>query len=128
MKYAFQLMIILGFCLAGELLNALIPLSIPASVYGLLLLFLLLLTGIIRLEQVEGVANFLMTLMPLFFLEPSVRLMESFGLIRNSLPALAAAIFLSFAAVVAVTGMTAQWIVRHKNASKEGKEEDNGNK
>ncbi len=125
MKYAFQLMIILGICLIGELLNKLLPLTIPGSVYGLLLLFFLLVTKMIRLEQVEGAANCLMTLMPLFFLEPSVRLMESFGLIRGSLPAMAAAILLSFGAVVVVTGKTAQWIVRYTRRRKEG---NNGNK
>ena len=42
MKYLSQFMIILGFTLIGETLHRLVPLPIPASVYGLVLLFLAL--------------------------------------------------------------------------------------
>lgn len=115
MKYAFQLMIIFGVSLIGELLNALIPLPIPASVYGLLILFGLLLAKVVRLDQVEHTAEFLMSVMPLFFIEPSVKIMESHGLIKGRIPALFLAAFLSFAAVVAVTGVTAQWMIKWKN-------------
>lgn len=37
-KYIFQFARITAFCLAGEVLAAVLPLPIPASVYGLLLL------------------------------------------------------------------------------------------
>ena len=39
MKYLTQFLRILAFTLAGELLQRLVPLPIPASVYGLVLLF-----------------------------------------------------------------------------------------
>ena len=45
MKYAYQVMIIGGLSLAGELLNYLLPLPVPAGVYGLFLLLLLLCFG-----------------------------------------------------------------------------------
>ena len=67
MNYIFQLSIILGVSFAGELLNTLLPLPFPASVYGLVIMFLLLCTKIVKLEQVEKVSEYLMAIMPLFF-------------------------------------------------------------
>ena len=40
MKYVRQLLIILFVSFLGELLKSIIPLSIPASIYGMVLLFL----------------------------------------------------------------------------------------
>lgn len=125
MKYVFQLMMIMMVSLAGELLNALLPLPVPASVYGLAILFTLLATKVVKLDQVEDVAEFLMSIMPLFFLESTVRIMESYGLVKGKILALFLAAFLSFATVVVVTGRAAQAIIRWKN--KKG-EQNNGRK
>ena len=53
MKYVFQFSRILAFCLAGELLHALLPLPVPASIYGLLLLLLALKLGFVKLDQIR---------------------------------------------------------------------------
>ena len=114
MKYVFQLMLILTISLAGELLYALLPLPVPASIYGLVILFVLLLTKRIKLEQVEETADFLMSIMPLFFIDSTVKTMNAYGLIKGRITALVLASFLSFAAVTVVTGLTAQGIIRMK--------------
>ena len=114
MKYVFQLMLILTISLAGELLYALLPLPVPASIYGLVILFVLLLTKRIKLEQVEETADFLMSIMPLFFIDSTVKTMNTYGLIKGRITALVLASFLSFAAVTIVTGLTAQGIIRMK--------------
>ena len=119
MNYIFQLAIIFGISFIGELLNALLPLPVPASVYGLVILFLLLCTKIVKLEQVETVSEYLMAIMPLFFIEPTVGIMNSYGLVKGNILALFIACFLSFVAVVAVTGLVSQTIIRwnHKKQS-----------
>ena len=53
MKYLSQFLIILGFSLIGEALQRIVPLPIPASVYGLVLLFAALCLKIVKLEQVK---------------------------------------------------------------------------
>ena len=53
MKYLRQFFIILGFSFAGEVLHALIPLQVPASIYGLVLLFIALMAGWIKLPQIR---------------------------------------------------------------------------
>lgn len=114
MNYIFQLAIIFGISFLGEVLNAILPLPIPASVYGLVILFALLCTKIIKLEQVENVSEYLMAIMPIFFIEPTVGIMNSYGLVKGKIAALFIACFLSFAAVIVVTGFVSQGMIRRK--------------
>ena len=124
MNYIFQLAIIFGISFAGELLNAILPLPVPASVYGLIILFLLLCTKIVKLEQVEKVSEYLMSIMPLFFIEPTVGIMNSYGLVKGKIVPLFIACFLSFAAVVVVTGSVSQGIIRYRRKKKGGKQDE----
>ena len=57
MKYMRQFGIILGVTCAGELMKYFIPLPIPGSIYGLLLMFVLLLTKVIKVENVKDVGD-----------------------------------------------------------------------
>ena len=114
MNYMFQLAIIFGVSFAGELLNMLLPLPVPASVYGLAIMFFLLCTKIVKLEYVETVSGYLMSIMPLFFIEPTVGIVNSYGLVKGNIAALFVACFFSFVAVVAVTGLVSQAMIRWK--------------
>lgn len=118
MKYIFQLSIIFGISFIGELLNMLLPLPVPASVYGLVILFVLLCTKIVKLEQVETVSEYLMAIMPLFFIEPTVGIMNSYGLVKGRIVPLFIACFLSFVAVMVTTGLVSQAIIRFKQSAK----------
>ena len=71
----------MGFTFAGEALQRLIPLPIPAAVYGLLLMFLALCTGFLKLEAVKDTADFLISVMPVLFVAPAVKILEYWGLI-----------------------------------------------
>lgn len=88
MKYIFQFMIIALFTFLGELLNHFIPLPIPAAVYGLVLLFLALWSGIVKLEQVEEMGNIMIGVMAILFVSPAVNLMDCWSLIQPHLIAL----------------------------------------
>lgn len=72
MKYVYQATIIFAFTLLGELLHVLLPLPIPAAIYGLVLLFLALQLSIVKLEQVNAVSKFLIAAMGLLFVAPAV--------------------------------------------------------
>lgn len=60
MKYAYQVMIIGGISFAGEILNKLLPLPVPASVYGMVLLLVCLCTKVIKLDQIQETADFML--------------------------------------------------------------------
>ena len=85
MKYLSQFLIILGFTLTGEALQRVIPLPIPASVYGLALLFTALCLKIVKVEQVRDTGTFLTSILPLLFVSPAVGIVDDWGLIRNDL-------------------------------------------
>ena len=67
MKYLRQFCIILLVSALGEGLHILLPLPVPASVYGLVLMLGALASGILKLEQVEEAADFLVEIMPVMF-------------------------------------------------------------
>ena len=67
---------------AGEALNYLLPLPVPASIYGLVLMFLCLQLRVFRLEDVRDTALFLIEIMPLRFITPDNGLITSWGIVR----------------------------------------------
>ena len=81
MKYLSQILIILAFTAIGELLSNLIPLPIPAAIYGLVLLFLALWTGLVKPAQVKEVSSFLISILTVFFVAPAVRILEYWSVI-----------------------------------------------
>lgn len=72
----FQFVHILAFCFLGELLHAVLPLPIPASIYGLVLLLAALCLGIVRLDQVQETGMFLTGIFPLLFVPAAAGVME----------------------------------------------------
>ena len=85
MKYLRQFMMILLVSFLGELLKYAIPLPVPASIYGLVILFILLETGVLKLDAVKDTAIFLIEIMPLMFIPAGVGLMESWGDLNSML-------------------------------------------
>lgn len=85
MKYLSQFLTILGFTFLGEALQRILPLPIPASVYGLVLLFAALCLKIVKPEQVSGAGDFLRSILPLLFVAPAVGIAENWGLISDQL-------------------------------------------
>ncbi|MDE6455962.1 MAG: CidA/LrgA family protein [Dysosmobacter sp.] len=116
MKYAFQFSRILAFCFLGELLYSVLPLPIPASIYGLALLLAALRCGLVKLEQVREAAGFLTAVFPLLFLPGAVGIMELGPLLAEIWLPAALAVFLVTALVMAAAGRTAQAVIRRKEA------------
>lgn len=85
MKFLQQFCVILMITLAGELLYSLLPLPIPAGIYGLILLLVLLCARVIRLDQVEQAGSWLIEIMPVLFIASAAGLVESWGLLAEFL-------------------------------------------
>ena len=108
MKYVFQFARIVGFCLLGEVLAAVLPLPIPASVYGLLLMAAALRCGILRLEQVREPGLFLTGIFPLLCGPAASGVMELGSQLAEVFVPVLIAIIPITALVMAVTGCVAQ--------------------
>lgn len=114
MKYFFQITIILLISLAGELLNYLIPLPIPGSIYGFVIVFVLLLTGVLKLSQIKDTADFLISIMPCMFIPAGVGIINSFDSLRPVLIPIAFITFVSTFVVMAVSGKITEFVVKRK--------------
>lgn len=108
MKYLTQFLRILAFTLAGELLQRLVPLPIPASVYGLVLLFGALNTGLVKLEQVKDAGGFLISILPILFVSPAVGILDNWEAIRGALIPILALTLLSTVLTFGIAGSATQ--------------------
>ena len=108
MKYLTQFLRILAFTLAGELLQRLVPLPIPASVYGLVLLFGALNTGLVKLEQVKDAGGFLISILPILFVSPAVGILDNWEVIRGALIPILALTLLSTVLTFGIAGRATQ--------------------
>lgn len=114
MRYLFQFARLLAFCFAGELLHAFLPLPIPASVYGLLLLLLALCVGFVKLKQVRETGLFLTSIFPLLFVPAAVGVMDLWAeLSAMLLPAIIAIIPVTIL-VFTAAGRTTQAVIQRK--------------
>lgn len=120
MKYVKEGAVIFGITLVGEVLNHVLPLPVPAGVYGLFLLLILLCTGIVKLPDIEAAGNFLLDIMPILFIPASVGLIESYGEMQAFLMPLIVICVVSTMIVMVVTGKTAEFVI---DGMKDGKKE-----
>ena len=123
MKLIREVLWIIFFTFVCEVLNVLLPLPVPAGVYGLVLMLLFLMIGIIRLEEVEQAGNFLLETMSIMFLPAAVGIMTVSKILLPVLFPYMVIILLSTFFVMTATGLSAEFILR-KTESPEDKEKE----
>ena len=114
MKYLKEIAIIFGITMVGEVLNELIPLPVPAGVYGLFILLGLLYTKIVKLADVAATGNLLLDMMPLMFVPAAVGLLEKYQELTSILVPFVLISAVSTLIVMAVTGKTTEFILHHQ--------------
>lgn len=119
MKYLNQFLIILGFTLMGEALQRIVPLPIPASVYGLVLLFTALCLKLVKLEQVKDAGGFLTSILPILFVSPVVGILENWVLIKDAVLPMFLLAVATTATTFGISGRVTQWLMK-----KEGKQHE----
>lgn len=118
MKYLRQFGIILGVTCAGEIMKYFIPLPIPGSIYGLILMFLLLLMRVIKVEHVKETGEFLIEIMPLMFIPAGVGLVTSWNQLQSFLVPLLVITVVSTLVVMIVTGKVTDFLISRKGEKK----------
>lgn len=112
MKYIRQFGIILLISFIGEVLNQIIPLPIPASIYGLIIMFTALQTKILPLDKVKETGKFLIEIMPLMFIPAAVGLTESWSILRSIVVPIGIITVVSTILVMGSAGSVTQSIIR----------------
>lgn len=102
----------MGFTLAGEALQRLVPVTIPASVWGLALLFAALCLKLVKVEQVKEVGAFMISILPVMFVGPTVGIVEHWALIRPQLLAIVLLLVASTMLTFGISGGVTQWLSR----------------
>lgn len=112
MKYIYQFLIILLVTFAGEIMHYFIPIPVPASIYGLILMLILLCAGIIKIENVEKTSDFLIEIMPLMFIPGGVGLVAAWGDLKPILIPVSVLTVITTIIVMAVTGKTTELVMK----------------
>lgn len=112
MKYMKQFSIIIITAFLGEVLHSVLPFSIPASVYGLVLMLAGLKSGVIRHTDVKETAGFLIEIMPVMFIPAGVGVVTSWDELRAVLIPVLVTVVLTTVIVMVVTGRTTQFVIR----------------
>lgn len=119
MKYIYQIVIIFIITFIGEVLYKFIPLPVPASIYGLVIMLVCLKTKIIKLDQVKGAGGFLLETMPIMFIPAAVGLITVWKDVINIIVPITIIVVLSTLFVIAATGRTTQFMLRRNRGAKQ---------
>ena len=119
MKHLSEIALIASVSFAGELLNRLLPLPVPGSIYGLVLMLVLLISGIFKAEQVKTVGDWLISIMPVMFVGPVVGLIGSYSSYKDIMVPVLAIVLLTTVVTMVVAGLTAQGIIRLQSRKEE---------
>lgn len=112
MKYLRQFMIILLFSFLGELLKYVLPFLVPASIYGLVLLFIALETRILPLAAVKDAGKFMIEIMPLMFIPAGAGLIDAWDALRPICVQIVVIMVVSTIVVMIVSGHVTQFVMR----------------
>ena len=124
MKYLKQFLMILAISFLGELMHQVLPLPVPASIYGMVILFVGLITGMIQLDWVKDVGKFLIEIMPVMFIPAGVGLMASWGTLKPVLVPVSVITVVALVAVMGATGRVSQCVIKKSKAKEKAKEQE----
>lgn len=114
MRYVKQFAIIVIISFMGEILNRVIPAPIPASIYGLLLMFCALRFKIFPVSKVKETSAFMIEVMPIMFVTPSVSIILAVDTIKEYWWQITIISIVTTLAVFAVTGIVTQALMKTK--------------
>ena len=117
MKYMKQFCLIMFISFLGEVLHHYLPLPIPSSIYGLVILFVGLMTGVVKLSHVEETGRFLIEIMPLMFIPAAVGLLESWGILAPIWIPIIGITLITTVIVMIVSGKVTQFVIRLEKRS-----------
>lgn len=106
MKELKGFLIILGCLFIGNILSELLTISIPGSILGMILLLILLITHIVKLDQVEKTSSFLLSIMLVMFIPGAVNLMNVIQKFENVIFQVVFIVIVSTVIILIVTSLS----------------------
>ena len=109
-----EFMLIFTINYVGMLLSKILHLPLPGTIVSLLLLFFMLQFKILKLEKIENAANFLLLNMTLFFMPPTVKIIDSYDLLEKDLVKIIIIIVVSTFLTMGITGKVVQMMIDYR--------------
>ena len=109
-----EFMLIFTINYVGILLSKILHLPLPGTIVSLLLLFLMLQFKVLKLEKIENAGNFLLLNMTIFFMPPTVKIIDSYELLEKDLFKIIVIIIVSTFLTMGITGKVVQLMIDFK--------------
>lgn len=123
MEYIKQFLIILAISFIGEICRFILPFPIPGSIYGMILLFLLLIKGRVKISQINDVSKFLLNIMPILFIPSAVGIMTKVEDFINIWWQIIIITIVTTVIVMVVSGLVTQRIIRKSKEKKKNEKQ-----
>ena len=108
MKIFREFIIILILYFIGDFISKILNIPIPGNILAMILLFLCLCTGVIKLEKVQDISSFFLDHLAFFFIPAGVGLINSFDSIKSSALQIIIICIITTIIVMSVTGIIVQ--------------------
>ena len=118
MKIIYQIGIIFTLCWASEIIEGLLPFSFPASVIGMILLFILLAFRVLKVEHIREKSDFLLSNMAFFFIPAGVSIINYFDVLKGNVGKVLLICFFTTILTFATTAWTIRGVLRLQNRGK----------
>lgn len=118
MKILMQLAIVFTLCLLGEVIAQLLPFAFPASVISMILVFLVLLGGTLKVYHIKKQTDFLLDNMAFFFIPAAVSIMDNLSYMQGKLVQIILICCISTITTFVVTAWIVQLTIRLQNTLK----------
>lgn len=107
-----QFLIILVINFVGVIIQNIFNLPLPGTILGMLILFVLLWTKVLKVESIEKVCDFLILNMIIFFLPPAVELLEYMALLKTGFLKIIILLVATTVITMIVTGKTVDFCIK----------------
>jgi len=121
LKFLKQISVIFAIYLVSVLISGLLPVAFPGSVIGMILLFLLLLSGILKPAQVGDAGDFLIKNMAFLFVPTVVGIVEYIPVLMENLLAFAVIIVVATVLTFAAAAWTVTAVIRLQQKRREAR-------
>lgn len=121
MKIVTQVGIIFSICWISQIIEKLLPFSFPASVIGMILLFILLCVNILKVDHIREKSDFLLENMAFFFIPAGVSIINYFDVLKNWVVQLIVICVVSTVVTFAVTAYSMKFVLYLMQKKKSGR-------
>lgn len=112
----FLILLIINF--VGVIIQSLLHLPLPGTIIGMLILFFLLSSGILKLKTIERVCDFMILNMIIFFLPPAIELLDYMTLLKTGFFKILFLLIITTLLTMVVTGKTVDYCIKRMEKRK----------